>query len=75
MQPYRDIDNDSGVLEYESGEDYIQVRFKSGSNRLYIYTYGSAGAQHVEEMKRLAAQGDGLNSYIQRNKPGYESKS
>ena len=29
---------------------------------------------HIEEMKRLACAHDGLNAYINRNKPGYSSK-
>ncbi|MDY6391980.1 MAG: hypothetical protein SPL80_03985 [Bacilli bacterium] len=60
---YKDINNDSGVSEYELGSDYIAVRFK-GTLKTYYYTYESAGQEHVEQMKRLAASGDGLNSYI-----------
>ncbi len=65
MERYRDIDGDSGVAEYESGNEYIRVRFKDGS--VYIYTYASAGTNNIEEMKRLAAAGDGLNAFINKN--------
>jgi len=65
VERYRDIDNDSGVARYEIGPDYIRVQFKDGS--VYLYTYTSAGSSYIEEMKRLAAAGDGLNAFINRN--------
>ena len=75
MQPYRDLDGDSGVDAYESGPDFIKVRFRGPPAAVYTYTYASAGSGHVEEMKRLAASGDGLNAYINRHVRGnYASK-
>lgn len=65
MERYRDIDGDSGVAEYELGTDYIRVKFKDGS--VYLYTYASAGSSYIEEMKRLAVIGDGLNAFINKN--------
>ena len=65
MPIYRDIDNDSGVHSYEIAPDHIEVWFK-GNPRSYTYSYSSAGSFHIENMKRLAAQGEGLNAYIQR---------
>ena len=71
MQKYADINHDSGVDSFENGDTYIKVLFKGGS-KVYVYTYSSAGAGNVEEMKRLALSGDGLNSFIMRNvKKGY----
>ena len=64
MQPYHDIDGDSGVAGYECGADYIRVQFEDGG--LYLYTDASAGRVHVAQMKLLAARGDGLNAYITR---------
>jgi hypothetical protein len=64
MQHYEDIGCDSGVSAYETGIDSITVRFKDGS--LYLYTYGSAGSAAIEKMKELAANGNGLNAYINR---------
>ncbi|MCD6724637.1 hypothetical protein FLL78_09810 [Vibrio cholerae] len=66
MQVYRDINNDSGVRGYEIGSDRITVWFE-GNQRSYTYTYETAGRIHVENMKVLAASGDGLNAYINRN--------
>lgn len=60
MQIYADIDRDSGVMGFEIEDTSITVYFK-GTSRPYIYSYRKAGIQHVEEMKRLALAGDGLN--------------
>lgn len=67
MQTYKDIDRDSGIARYEYGADWIEIEFKTGSTRLYRYTYASAGQGNVENMKLLAEQGEGLNSFIMRN--------
>lgn len=67
MPKYKDLDRDSGVRRYEYGPDWIEVEFERGSIRTYRYTYLSAGSTHIEEMKRLADLGEGLNAYIQRN--------
>ena len=63
MERYRNLGRDSGVSAYEIGADYIIVKFSS-TIRTYTYSYGKAGATHVENMKRLAQNGRGLNSYI-----------
>lgn len=65
MERYLDLDGDSGVVAYEIGETYIKVKF-NGTYKIYTYSYRSAGANRVEDMKRLARSGDGLNSYIMR---------
>lgn len=63
MERYRNSGGDSGVSAYEIGTDYILVRF-SGTARTYRYSYRKAGQNHVENMKRLAKNGSGLNAYI-----------
>lgn len=62
MQVYRDINGDSSIAAYEIGPDFIRVVFTTGA--VYLYTYASAGRQHIETMKQLAASGDGLDAYI-----------
>lgn len=62
MEIYRNIDGDSGVSQYEIGDDYIRVKFSTGAQ--YIYTYSSAGMTNIEHMKKLAKSGDGLNAFI-----------
>ena len=62
MQRYSNLDRDSGVVAYESGFDFIRVQFSDGA--VYLYTYTSAGSNHIDRMKTLATRGDGLNAYI-----------
>lgn len=62
MKIYRDIDGDSGVSAYEYGSDFIKVQFSTGA--VYNYTYQSAGTYNIEQMKKLADAGDGLNAFI-----------
>ena len=52
----------SNITGYDYGDDYIQIEFVNGE--VYTYTYESAGKENVEEMKGLADNGNGLNSYI-----------
>lgn len=65
MERYLDLDGDSGIHAYEIGDTYIRVQFDR-TFKIYIYSYRSAGAGRVEDMKKLARNGDGLNSYIMR---------
>jgi len=62
MNRYQNLGGDSGVIAYEIGDDFIEVQFKDGW--IYLYTYMSTGRGDVETMKRLAAAGQGLNSFI-----------
>lgn len=73
MERYRNIKGDSGVLAFEAGDDYIKVRFVGGD--VYLYTDAATGRRHVEQMKKLAAKGKGLSTYISRYvKNGYAAK-
>lgn len=75
MAIYKNVSGSSGVESYEVGTDFIEVKFKAGAFRFYKYTYISAGQAHVEEMKKLAAIGHGLNAYINgRVKDKFASK-
>jgi hypothetical protein len=64
MTPYRNLGGNSNVVAYEANEDSIHVVFKSGACRNYLYNSVRPGNAVVERMKLLAAQGQGLNSYI-----------
>lgn len=64
MDRYKNLSGDSGVQAYEIGHDSITVEFNDGA--VYLYTNGSAGAQNIEEMKRLAIAGRGLNGFINK---------
>lgn len=65
MERYLDLDGDSGIHAYEIGDTYIRVQFDR-TFKIYTYSYRSEGAARVEDMKQLARNGDGLNSYIMR---------
>jgi hypothetical protein len=73
MKHYTDRDNNSNVMGYDYGDDWIVVYFKDNSK--YTYTSNSAGMSILKRMQHLADYGDGLNSFISSNKPGYASKS
>jgi hypothetical protein len=73
MTHYEDISGDSGVSEYQFGADSITVRFKGGAT--YLYTAASAGRRRIATMKRLAASGHGLSTYISKHvKERYASR-
>ena len=65
MQQYGNISGVSDVAAFEIAPTYIDVTFHDYV-RIYRYCYSSAGESHVETMKQLAAQGYGLNAYINR---------
>lgn len=65
MPYYSNLGGDSGVRSYNVYENGISITFNSG--KTYNYTYSSAGRNHIEHMKILAKNGQGLNSYINRN--------
>lgn len=75
MQPYKNLSGQSEVIAYENGDDYIKVQFATGYWKLYTYTNMSAGSSVIEHMQLLAENGQGLKSYISKNKPIYASKS
>ena len=62
MERYKNLGGDSGVVAYELATGCIVVQFKDGWK--YEYTNQSAGAAAVAKMHRLAAAGQGLNSFI-----------
>jgi len=64
MIRYANLGGNSGVWGYEVGDSFIKVRFNDGCT--YLYDGMRPGRSQVEEMKRLANAGIGLNSYISR---------
>lgn len=64
MQRYKNLGGNSSIINYLKGKDYIDVQF--GNGKIYRYSYRSAGVSNVEQLKILADQGHGLNSYIMR---------
>ncbi len=73
MEKYAIADNTSGVKAYEVGHHSITLEFNDGD--VYLYTYQSAGREVVEQMIKLAQEGQGLNSYVsQRVRAAYAEK-
>jgi hypothetical protein len=65
VKPYQNVSGDSGVTHYEVLPTAIRIRFRNGS--VYVYDYTTPGKAHVEQMKRLAAAGRGLSTYISQH--------
>lgn len=65
MEQYLNRNGNSNVAHYQIELDRILVQFRDGS--VYSYSYRKAGQFHVDQMKILAKQGCGLNSYIMRH--------
>ncbi|MFA6160723.1 MAG: hypothetical protein WC766_00935 [Patescibacteria group bacterium] len=65
MENYKNLSGRSNVARFEIGEDFVTVEFKDLSK--YTYTKTSAGSTNIDQMKKLAANGFGLNSYIMRH--------
>lgn len=73
MQNYKNLGGDSNVAAYEIGATFIRVKFHNGP--IYLYTHNSAGVLNIEQMKKCALYGQGLNSYINKYvRKGYASK-
>lgn len=70
MKRYRNLSGKSGVVRYGIGPDFIDVEFGSGA--IYRYSHDSAGEDDIEEMKKRAAAGRGLSTYISQADPPYE---
>lgn len=64
MTPYPGRDA-SGVAAYACGPGWIDLRFHRGGT--YRYDDDRPGAAHVREMRRLAALGQGLNTYVNQH--------
>lgn len=79
MTDYKNLNGNSNVAQFETGADYINVKFKTTNKdgvNTYKYSYASAGQYNVEYMKLLVEQGFGLNSFIMlQARDLYESKS
>jgi hypothetical protein len=65
VERYKSLDENSGVVAYEIGPDFIKVRFRDGP--IYVYNDVRPGAAHVEQMKVLARTGKGLSTYISQH--------
>lgn len=73
MEPYKDLTGNSGVTAYEISDNGISIEFNHDT--VYLYTNASTGKRRIEKMKRLAADGKGLSTYISQTvKEKFEAK-
>jgi len=73
MEQYKNLAGNPGVAQFEIGSDSITVMFQDGET--YLYTYASAGEEHIENLKQLALGGIGLCTYINQHvREAYEAR-
>jgi hypothetical protein len=65
VQRYKNVNGKSAIRAYEIYDKSIVVEFRYAGK--YLYNYDQPGREHVEEMKRLAVDGEGLSTYITQN--------
>lgn len=65
MDRHQNLGGDSGVVAFEARDTSIEVQFRDGAK--YLYNYQSTGSSEVEQMKKRAVSGMGLNSFITRH--------
>ncbi|NAS99301.1 hypothetical protein CU664_18080 [Pseudomonas syringae pv. actinidifoliorum] len=75
MPRYKNLGGDSGVDSYEPGHGSITVTFKNGRHRNYVWEASRVGQASIEQMLRLAEDGQGLNAYIHSHVHGKHSRS
>jgi hypothetical protein len=62
---YADRSGHSGVTAYALGDGYIDLWFRDGAR--YRYDASAPGREHVEVMRQLAEDREGLASYVNRH--------
>ena len=70
MNNYKDSTGSSGIAfyevgDYENGEIYINVMFKSNS-KIYTFEPPNKNLEILKEAEKLAELGSGLNAYLKR---------
>ncbi len=60
----------SNIVSYDLGNDYVIVEFNDGVR--HKFSYRTATAAHVEKMKILAKNNNGLTTYIETHQPKFE---
>ena len=64
MKVYTNLNGNSGITNYQIGNDYIDIEF--GDSGVYRYTEQSVGSDNLAIMKSLATSGSGLNAFINK---------
>jgi hypothetical protein len=67
MKRYGNHSGRSGVAFFEDGPDFIKIQFAETASVVYVYDHVIPGSIEVEQMKALAAAGQGLSTYISQH--------
>ena len=76
MQRYKNLTGQSNIYAFELLDSGITIQFNDHSQ--YTYQSSRVGFNNKTEIKRLAINGQGLNSFINRTptvRNGYSQKS
>ena len=74
MVSYKNLNGNSNVKCYNISENYIDIEFYN-TPLVYRYSDVAPGIQVLNELKKLANQGYGLNSFINKYvKTNYERR-
>jgi hypothetical protein len=63
-ETYKSSNASSGVLRYAIGSDFIWIEFQD--LKVYRYSENSIGKSEIADMKRLAATGSGLSTFMNK---------
>lgn len=72
MKPYKDLDNNSNIKEYTSGEDWFRVSCKQEAE--YDFFEEKVGQFVINKLKYLANSGRGLDEYMKQISVDLENK-
>ena len=73
VEKYENKSKVSGITHFQIGDNFIELKFET-SNFIYKYNHVKPGKIHVNEMKELAQNGDGLGTYRNKYVKSYFSK-
>lgn len=76
LTPYKNLNGNSNIIGFYESDLFIIIQFASnpGANSFYKYSDIKPGLSYVKDLKELAHQGQGLNSYISKRKLAYEKR-
>lgn len=65
MEKYKNLSGESNITSYLIDENSITILFNDGG--FYLYSTMKVGLANMNQMKKLALQGHGLNGFINKN--------
>ena len=65
LENYMDLSGGGGITGYKFLQKGIILQCKLKD--LYLYDFNKPGKQHIEQMKIVAEEGQGLTTYVNKN--------